>query len=148
MMMALGMFIFNMHTVAYQTFEHSSSWRHAGRSRVGARDAYQFLGAGDETVSLPGWIAPGQMGSKAAFSVLYDMANTGKAWTLVDGKGSFFGLFFIEQIMETASYLSEDGQGRKVEFSISLKRVDDDLVDQLLGDLSLPRMGPSGTAEA
>lgn len=146
MMMALGMFIFSMHSVAYQTLSKQTSWRHGSQPRVGARAARQFLGVGDETISLPGWLAPGQIGNSMSLSTVRDMANTGKAYTLVDGLGVFHGTYVIESITETGSLFNRFGQPRKIEFTIELSRIDEDLQDNMLGDLSLPRFGPTGTS--
>lgn len=145
-MMALGMFIFGMRTLAYQQLTRQSSWRHAAQQRVGARAARQFLGAGDETISMPGWLAPGQIGLKLSLSTLYDMANSGKAYTLVDGLGVYHGLFVIESISETGSYFNKFGQPRKIEFTVELTRIDEGLQDSVLGDLTLPRLGPTGAS--
>lgn len=146
MMMAFGMFIFSMHSLAYQTLSKQTSWRHASQSRVGARAARQYLGPGDETISLPGWIAPGQIGNRLSLSMLHDMANTGKAYTLVDGLGVFHGVYVIDSINETRSLFNPLGQARKIEFTVELSRIDEDLQDNMLGDLSLPRFGPTGVS--
>ena len=146
MMMAFGMFIFSMHSLAYQTLNKQTSWRHGSQPRVGARPARQFLGPGDESISLPGWIAPGQVGSGMSLSMLRDMANTGKAYSLVDGLGVFHGVYIIESVTETGSHFNRFGQARRIEFNVELSRIDDDLQDGMLGDLSLPRFGPTGAS--
>lgn len=146
MMMALGMFIFSIQTAAHQSLQRKTTWRHAANARVGARAGYQFVGAGDETLTLPGWVAPGQMGSAMAVKMLRDMGNTGKAFTLVDGLGLFHGVYVIDSFDETHSYFDKLGQGRKIEFSLNLTRVDEDQADQLLGDLKLPQFGPTGVS--
>ncbi len=144
MMMALGMFIFSIHTAAHQSLQRRTSWRHASNSRVGARAGYQFIGAGDETLNLPGWIAPGQIGLEPAMTMLRDMGNTGKAFTLVDGLGLYHGLYFLSDFDETHSHMTRQGRGRKIEFSLNLTRIDEDRADQLLGDLKLPQFGVPG----
>lgn len=146
MQMALGMFIFSIQTVAYQSLSKSTTWRHAKQSRVGVRDAYQYVGIGDTTVTLPGWIAPGQIGSSFALDMLEGMANTGKAFTLVDGLGIFHGVFVITGLKETHSHHNRFGQARKIEFELSLERIDEDDIDGMLGDLKLPSFGPGGTS--
>ncbi len=141
MMMALGLCIFGINTTAYQSLERSTAWRHASNSRVGARAAYQYVGQGDDAISLAGWIAPGQMGSEAGLMMLRSMGDTGKAWTLIDGRGFFHGVYIIESMQETRSIFRADGSARKIEFTLALKRIDDNLVDKLLGDLKLPDLG-------
>jgi len=146
MLMALGMFIFSIHTAAHQTLQRKTEWRHAANSRVGARAGYQFVGAGDEITTLPGWLAPGQIGLATAISMLRDMGNTGKAFTLVDGRGIFHGVHILTDLDETHSYLNKFGVGRKIDFVLNLKRIDEDQADQLLGDLKLPQFGPTGAS--
>lgn len=141
MMMALGLFVFSIPTAAYQTLERQTSWRHATNSRVGARAHSQYIGPGEDTISLDGWIAPMEIGSEASLMMLRDMADTGKAWTLVDGRGFFHGVYTINSMREGRSVFTQSGAARKIEFSLSLNRVDDNLVDKLLGDLSLPTPG-------
>jgi phage protein U len=144
MMMGLGVFVFSIGTAAYQSLARQSAWRHAANSRVGARAGYQFVGAGEDTTTLSGWIAPGQMGIAAALGMLRDMGDTGKAYTLVDGLGIFHGIYVITGLSETGTYFNQYGQSRKSEFSLSLTRIDEDKSDPLMGDLKLPAFGPGG----
>ena len=58
MMMALGMFVFSLPTLAYQDLQRQTSWRHPSSSRVGSRPARQFTGAGDDTITLSGLLLP------------------------------------------------------------------------------------------
>lgn len=52
--MALGMFVFETRSVPYQQLQRRTEWRHASQSRVGERPAYQFVGAGTDTITLSG----------------------------------------------------------------------------------------------
>lgn len=131
MMMALGMFVFGMHTAAYQEFQRQTNWRHASNSRVGSSPARQFLGRGDDTITLPGVLVSGLTGSQASLDVLREMANTGKAWALIEGTGRIYGLWVIESMQETRTYFFKDGAARRIEFSLTLQRIDDDRVDQV-----------------
>ena len=134
MMMALGMFVFGMHTLAYQEFQRQNEWRHGSTSRIGARPARQYLGPGDETITLPGVLLPEIAGSTLSLDALRVMADTGKAWPLIEGTGLYYGLFVIEEISTTASEFFPDGAPRKIEFSLKLSRTDED--ESLLGTLS------------
>ena len=144
MLMALGLFVFSIHTAAYQELSRQTSWRHAANSRVGARSGYQFVGLGEDTITLSGWVAPGQMGLGLAIDILRDMGDTGKAWTLVDGTGIFHGLWIITNLSDTGTVFNTLGKARKREFSLSLTRIDEDKADAMLGDLKLPAFGPTG----
>lgn len=131
-MMTLGMFVFALPTVPYQELQHQLAWRHPSTSRVGARPARQFLGPDDETITLTGWLAPGFTGGQVSLDSLRNMADRGEAWPLIDGAdGRILGLFVIESLSQTKSLFFADGAPRKIEFSLTLKRVDDDRVDLL-----------------
>ncbi|WP_241000963.1 phage tail protein, partial [Pseudomonas viridiflava] len=50
------MFVFSLHTAAYQEMQRQTDWRHPTSSRVGAQPARQFLGRGEDAITLPGVI--------------------------------------------------------------------------------------------
>lgn len=131
MMLALGMFVFSLSTAAYQELQRQTEWRHASNNRVGAAPARQFVGRGDDTITLPGIILPELAGSALSLDALRLMANTGKAWPMVEGSGRIYGLWIIESLSETKTLFFRDGTPRRIEFTLSLKRIDDDRIDLL-----------------
>ena len=131
MMLALGMFVFSLSTAAYQALQRQTEWRHASNPRVGAAPARQFVGRGDDTITLPGIILPELAGSALSLDALRLMANTGKAWPMVEGSGRIYGLWIIESLNETKTLFFRDGTPRRIEFTLSLKRIDDDRIDLL-----------------
>lgn len=131
MMLSLGMFVFSLSTLAYQELQRQTNWRHASNSRVGAPPALQFVGRGDDTITLPGVILPELAGSALSLDALRLMANTGKAWPMVEGTGRIYGLWVIESLSETKTVFFRDGTPRRIEFTLTLKRTDDDRVDLL-----------------
>ncbi|MGQ5525171.1 phage tail protein [Chitinimonas sp. PSY-7] len=138
-MMALGLFVFELKTAPFQQMGHKKAWRHPTGSRVGARPESQFLGPDDETVSLTGVLYPELTGGELTLLQLDEMADQGTAWPLVREDGYLFGLFVIESKEVTRSLFFQDGAARELEFTLNLKRVDDDLVDALgsLGSIGL-----------
>lgn len=131
MMMTLGMFVFGLPTLAYQELQRTTEWRHASTSRIGTNPASQFLGRGEDTITLPGTLLPGLVGSPLSLDVLRKMADTGKAWPLIGGTGRIYGTWVITSISETQQVFFEDGTPRRYEFTISLKRIDDGRIDML-----------------
>lgn len=134
MMMVLGLFVFGLQTVPYQQLQRQTNWRHPSTSRVRRRPARQFVGQGDDTITLSGVLYPEITGGKMSLAALEIMADEGKAWPLMEGTGIFYGLFAIEEISRTDSLFFPDGSPRKIEFSIKLVRVDDDA--NALGEIS------------
>lgn len=131
MMMALGMFVFSLETLAYQEFQRQTEWRHGSTSRIGTNPARQYLGRGDDSITLPGVLLPALAGSQLSLDALRTMADTGKAWPLVEGTGKIYGTWIIESLSETRTLFFRDGQARRIEFTLSLKRIDDGRVDLL-----------------
>lgn len=130
MLMALGQFVFSLQTLAFQSLQRQTAWRHAQNSRVGARAASQFLGPGDDTITLPGVVLP-EFGNRISLDELHTMADAGQPLALVDGTGRVYGQWVITDKSETASHFTTLGQPKRIEFSLSLRRVDDNLVDNL-----------------
>ena len=131
MMMALGMFIFSLETLVYQELQRQTDWRHGSTSRIGTNPARQFLGRGEDTITLPGVLIPGLAGAQVSLDTLRFMADTGKAWPLVEGTGRIYGVWVIESISETRTLFFRDGAARRIEFTLVLKRIDDGRVDLL-----------------
>lgn len=131
MMMALGMFVFSLETLAYQEFQRQTEWRHGSTSRIGTNPARQYLGRGDDSITLPGVLLPALAGSQLSLDALRTMADTGKAWPLVEGTGKIYGTWIIESLSETRTLFFRDGQARRIEFTLTLKRIDDGRVDLL-----------------
>lgn len=126
MMMALGTFVFSLPQLAYQQLQHATAWRHASSERVGARAAHQFLGPGEETFELSGLVAPELTGNPASLDTLRSMADEGRPLALVDGTGVVYGAFVISSLNEMRTLFFPDGAARRIEFQLSLLRVDDD----------------------
>lgn len=124
MMLSLGMFVFSLATLPYQDFARKTDWKHSRTSRVGARDASQFTGAGADTLQLKGYIVPEFAGDMASLDTLREMAASGDAFPLVDGTGRVLGAWVIDSIDEGQSIFFADGQPRRIEFTIDLHQVD------------------------
>lgn len=124
MLAALGMFVFETNTALFDQLARQRGWRHAESERFGARAASQFLGPGSDTVTLTGRLVPGLAGKYSSIARLVEMADTGEAHQLADGRGNILGLFTIENVDETHRELIDTGQARVIDFTVTLKRRD------------------------
>ena len=122
-MMSLGMFVFALDSVPYTELSRKMAWRYGRTERVGAFAAAQFLGPGEDTVSISGALVPPMAGSYSNLRVLEALGEQGEAQALVDSEGVVWGHFTIETIDKKQSYLLPDGTPRKTDFTIELKRV-------------------------
>lgn len=59
------------------------------------------------------------------------MAYTGLAWPLIDGIGSIYGMYVITGLQETHQEFDRYGKAKKIEFTLSLQRVDEDIRERL-----------------
>lgn len=137
MMMILGMFVFSLPTLAYHELQRQTAWKFGSNARVGLRDALQYTGKGDDTITLTGWIAPELTGSALSLDALRLMADTGKSWILIQGTGRIYGSYVIEGMDEGRTILDGSGDAKRIDFTIKLKRTDDNVMSILgLGDIS------------
>ncbi|RMB26236.1 hypothetical protein C8J47_3554 [Sphingomonas sp. PP-F2F-G114-C0414] len=127
MLLSIGLFAFSIDTLAFDEISRRASWRHATSARIGARDATQFTGPGDETISLPGTVYNEIVDGRVSIDELRRMADTGDAWSLVDGLGYVYGAFVITSIDDRGKAFFPDGTPRQIDFAIDLLRVDSDV---------------------
>lgn len=136
MMMVLGLYVFMLRTVPYQELQYQRNWRHATNSRVNRRPSTQFLGPDNDSLTLSGVLLPEITGGRLSLLALEQMAERGKAWPLIEGSGTIYGMFVIENLSQTKTEFFAGGEARRIEFSLTLKRVDESLTDMFgnLGD--------------
>ena len=118
MMLSLGPFAFSLDTLPYQELQRRSEWRWSANARVGARPAAQFVGLGEDTITLSGHLLPSVAGDPASLDTLRDMAGAGEAWPLVDGQGVVHGAYVITSLDDRRSTFFADGAARRVEFDL------------------------------
>ncbi|ENX53228.1 MULTISPECIES: phage tail protein [Acinetobacter] len=121
MMMVLGLFVFSLRTASYEELQRVTSWRHPSNNRIGNTPAYQFTGKGEDTITLKGTTYHELTHSRVTLDQIRAMADTGKAYTLIEGTGKIYGLVIIESLDETKTYFFKDGAARKTDFTITLK---------------------------
>lgn len=120
---ALGLFVFSMDTALFDKLDRDRAWRHERTARFGARAASQFTGPGEDAVTLSGVLVPEIAGQYSAMETIAEMADTGEAWPLMNGRGQVLGIYTIDRLTERRSNLVDDGSARRNEFVIELTRV-------------------------
>lgn len=131
MLLTLDQFVFGMDSLPFRELQRQTQYKHRGSSRVGARDASQYLGPGEDLVTITGVLVPEITGRADSLRQLRDMAEAGDAYVLVDATGLVHGAYVIEAVNDSQDGYTRDGQARRIDFTIGLKRVDDrDMADQ------------------
>ena len=123
MLASLGLFVFELASLPFEEMQRRRDWRHEPARLVGARDASQFTGPGDDLVTINGVIAPGEIGSATAIDTLVEMGDDGENYSFVDGTGVVWGEFAIVALDTRRKYIMVDGAPRMIDFAIDLRRV-------------------------
>lgn len=143
MMLALGLFVFSLDTAPYQQLQRQVAWRHPSNSRVGTTPASQFIGRDADKITLDGTLYPEVTGGTLSLTLLEAMADQGMAWPLIEGTGMLYGMFVVESLNQTRNTFFKDGAARKIDFQLTLKRVDESRVD-LLGTMGRELLNMAG----
>ncbi|QQU56486.1 phage tail protein [Serratia liquefaciens] len=131
MMMILGMFPFALQTTPYQTSNQANTWRHVKNDRVGKSPRYQYIGPDEEPITLSGTLYPEISGGDVSLTTLETMAYTGRAWPLIEGTGKIYGMYVIDGLTQNRTEFFQDGKARKIDFTLSLKKVSEDIREKL-----------------
>ena len=124
MLAALGLFVFDMNSTLFEELTRRRDWRHQRTERFGLLPASQYTGPGEDRITITGTLVPEIAGSYAAITTLASMAETGDAYTLVNGAGTVFGQFTIDSLEEKWSNLIDVGIPRVIGFTLDLSRVE------------------------
>ena len=129
MILSLGQFVFSTDTLTFNEIQRTRNWSFASNDIAQGRPQYQFTGVGEETISIPFLIYQEHgFGNRQSIDDLAEMADTGAGYVLIDGSGYIYGVFAIDSIDDTRSYLTINGVPRKVDGTLKLTRVDDNRI--------------------
>lgn len=127
----LRMFVFELRTLPHQQLQQNKSWRHVKNERVNRSASWQYIGAGDDRIVLSGVLYPEITGGEVSLSLLTTQAYTGRPWPLIDGVGQIYGMYVLTGTNTTRSEFDRYGKAKKIEFSLTLERCDEDLRERL-----------------
>ena len=119
-MMLLGTTVFSVNTTTYNSITRSYSWQWQSLSIIGKKPHYQYVGQGENTLNISGVVYPGQYGSKTQLLLLEQAANLGVPLPMFSGAGVELGAWCVKEFSETRTELFDDGQPRKIEFTLDL----------------------------
>ena len=111
--------------------ELSRNWRHVKNERVGRSAKWQYVGAGENQLTQGGLLYPEITGGNLSLGAVSTMAYIGLAWPLIDGVGSIYGMYVITGLQETHQEFDRYGKAKKIEFTLSLQRVGEDIRERL-----------------
>ncbi|WP_108459210.1 phage tail protein [Devosia naphthalenivorans] len=101
----------------------SASADFAVKPLMGTLPGREFMGEGDDKLSLSGQLLPLKTGGLTELEVAHGFRQSGQRLPVMRGDGKMFGWFAIESIQETHMDLMADGVGFRVKHSIALIKV-------------------------
>ncbi|MTI13429.1 phage tail protein [Sansalvadorimonas verongulae] len=119
----LGNYVFGLTTASIDSLSRSWAWQWANQNRLGNRPVKQFGGIGDQTISLPGIIIPGEYGEADYIERIAAEADSGHPLLLVtnvNGVGKVLGYWSVTRCQQTSSQLDAFMQARQIDFTIGL----------------------------
>lgn len=122
----LGSFQFDLPSGVPQTLERSADYRWEGQDRILREPAYQFIGPGNQEITLDGVLYPGFTGRTSTMETLRTLAAKGEPQMLTDGLGKVYGKWAIGSIREGLAVFAPGGGARQITFSIRLSRYGED----------------------
>jgi len=121
-MMKLGDYKFMIPLAVYQTLERTTEWKWPSQSRFLLGPSSQFVGNGEDRITLTGVIFPEWRGGTGQIDRFREMGGMGQTYLLVSGIGKIFGMWIIESVNEKQSLFAAFGTPRKQEFTLTLRK--------------------------
>ena len=122
----LGKFQFTLANGAPQTLERSADFRWEVMDRLLREPSAQFLGPGEQTITLDGTLYPGFSGRQSTMQQLRDIAAKGQALMLTDGMGKVHGKWALRRVRENQGTFLANGAARAINFTLELTRYGED----------------------
>lgn len=156
-LLVLGTFPFMVGTAAHQSMKRVNDYRWAKQERLARQPARQFVGVGDEHIDLDGYLLPHYTGGADSMTLLRKLAAAGQPLELIDHFGVAYGRYVVETIEETNSELDIYGQGRRIDFRLTISVYGEDAMPSMVsaagaavaanGDVALAQEGGAASID-
>jgi phage protein U len=133
----LGSFQFDLPNGVPQTLDRTADFRWESQDRLLRDPAVQFLGPGQQEITLDGQLFPGFSGRQTTMETLRELAVKGQPQMLTDGLGKVYGKWAIRQLREGLGTFAPGGGARQISFTISLVRYVEDNPSEAASPLSM-----------
>lgn len=121
-MMALGEFRFSLATASPDSIQSNEGYTWAEQAVMNSAPALQFTGIDAPTKSLRGRIFPQFRGGLSQLDKMREMGRKGEPLTLVNASGVVLGDWVILSIDQTETLHDKEGNAKRLEFTLNLKR--------------------------
>lgn len=122
MLFAFGPLEFEVAPFNAHEFDRRHGADYAGKDLLGRRKGHEYVGDGDETVSLSGKMFPHKLGGLESLDILDVIRGSGAPQLLMRGDGKVYGWFLLVQARERSGFMDRRGIGRVIDVDIELLR--------------------------
>lgn len=133
----LGDFQFDLRNGAPQSVDWNDAYRWEQQDRLLREPANQWLGVGTREVTFEGVLFPGFSGRQTTVQMLRTMAERGEPYMLTDGRGRVYGRWCIKALREGKAVFMDNGDARRITFTMALVRYGEDTPGQAASPLSI-----------
>lgn len=123
MLYSIGSLMLDTRPFSAEEVQRSASADFASKALIGALPSREFMGEGDDSLTLSGQLLPFKLGGLTELEMAHAFRRSGQRLPVLRGDGRRLGWFVIETINETHRELMRDGVGFFVRHSITLVRV-------------------------
>ncbi|MEP2724446.1 MAG: phage tail protein [Roseibium sp.] len=107
-------------------FSRSASADFAEKPVIGSLKPSEFMGEGQEQLSLSGQLLPSRIGGLTELETLDEMRRKGARFPVLRGDGTRLGTYALTQISEDHSSLMRDGVGFIIRYRLQMRKVQSD----------------------
>lgn len=104
-------------------FDRTASADLVEKAVMGGLKPSEFMGEGEDNLTITGQLLPLKTGGLAEFEMLDEMRRTGARFPVMRGDGKRLGTYAITDISERHDQLMRDGVGFTVKYSVSMRKV-------------------------
>ena len=120
-LLTLGDIRFEIGGAEYQALERRTAFAWAAQDRIGRPADLQFMGRGEDTITLTGTLLPQFRGTLQSIEDLRTAGDEGRPRILTSGTGRVLGKWVITDVTHTEDALFEDGAALKLTFTVALR---------------------------
>jgi uncharacterized protein len=102
--------------------EAAADWAH--KHQVGRLPGAEFVGEGEDRLTLRGQILPTKIGGLGDLAAMHGLRAAGTPVIAVRGDGAVMGWYAIDHVREAHDLLAPNGVGQVVKYEVRLFRVD------------------------
>lgn len=122
MLYSFGTIQFEVSPLNIHELDHVTETDWARKEIAGAGVYREWVGEGDEVVTLRGRIFPHRLGGLTELEVIDSFRRAGQAELLQRGDGKNLGWYVIERFACTHRFLGADGVGQQIQFEATFAR--------------------------